>query len=113
MIVPFARWRRVTLALALTGAVSALMPRALAEEREVREHDHDRAQRARESGEIRPLEEIMAVVRERFPGEVAQIDLERERGVWLYEFKVIDRTGRLLEIKIDAATGRVAEVEDD
>jgi hypothetical protein len=30
-------------------------------------------------GEIRPLEEIMPIVRERFAGEVAQIELERDQ----------------------------------
>ncbi len=96
------------------GAVVALTPEAGAEapgsQKTLSEDDHDRAQHARERGEIRPLEEILPTVRERFPGEVAQIELEREQGIWIYEFKIIDRAGRLLEIRIDAMTGRVAKI---
>jgi uncharacterized membrane protein YkoI len=69
--------------------------------------DHDQAERARESGEIRPLEEIMPILRERFSGEVAQIELERDHGVWIYEFRLIDAAGRLIEVKVDARTGAV------
>ena len=119
MIERLAQWRGVAAALILAGASDALSPivRAADEGSHERfsEHDHDRAERARERGEIRPLEEIMPILRKRSPGEVAQIELEREHGVWIYEFKVINPTGRLLKIRIDAATGRVvaAEGEDE
>ena len=36
------------------------------------------------------------------------MDFERERGGrWIYEFKVIAPTGRLVEVHVDAATVRV------
>jgi uncharacterized membrane protein YkoI len=103
--------------LAVVGAAGVLWPAAAAAEEdrhdEAVEHDHDRARQALEQGEVRPLEEIEAAVRARFPGEVAEIEFEREHGIWIYEFKVIDRAGRLLEIKIDAGTGRFVEVEGE
>src|SRR5271166_82379 len=117
MIERLARWQGVAAALALAGALGALSPIVCAEDQRLHEgfseHDHDRAERARERGEIRPLEEIMPILRQRSPGEVAQIELEREHGAWIYEFKVINPAGRLLEIRIDAATGGVIEVEGE
>lgn len=77
------------------------------------EHSHDRAHRARARGEIRPLEDILPAVRARYPGELAEIELEREHGVWVYEIKVIDPAGRLLEIEVDARTGGIIEVEGE
>lgn len=106
----------------MAGASGALSPIVRAEDQGQHERsqherswepDHDRAKRARERGEIRPLEEILPMVRERFPGEVAQIELEREHGVWIYEFKVLNPAGRLLDIKIDAATGREIKAEGE
>ena len=49
----------------------------------------------------------MPILRERFSGEVAQIELERDHGVWIYEFRLIDAAGRLIEVKVDARTGAV------
>jgi uncharacterized membrane protein YkoI len=112
-----ARWRGVAAALILAGAFGALSSIVCAEDEgsheRFSEHDHDRAERARERGEVRPLEEIMPILRQRSPGEVAQIELEREHGVWIYEFKVINPAGRLLKIRIDAATGRVVAAEGE
>ncbi len=108
--------RKPGLALALALVFTAAAPLlgvSASEESAGEGRDHDRAEQARRSGEIRPLEEIAAVVRERFPGEIAKIELEREHGLWIYEFKVIDRTGRFLEIKIDARTGEIAAVEGE
>jgi uncharacterized membrane protein YkoI len=107
-------WRVLGAILAVLGVAS---PGALADSddglRHESEHDHDRAHRARERGEIRPLEEILPALRARFPGEMADIELEREHGLWVYEFKVIDPTGRLLEIEVDARSGEVVEVEGE
>ena len=104
------RWRGLTLALALAGAFVSSPPASADDEAAVGArpaHDHDEAERARERGEIRPLEEIMPILRQRHSGEIAQIELEHDHGVWIYEFKLIDAAGRLVEITIDAKTGAV------
>jgi uncharacterized membrane protein YkoI len=72
---------------------------------------HDRARRAVRSGEILPMAALLQRVRERIPGDVVEVELED--GRWLYEFKVIDDKGRLLEVLVDARTGRVLSIEDD
>jgi uncharacterized membrane protein YkoI len=113
----FRRSHGVALALALSRAAFPLPAHASADEEvtteELSGHDHDRAERARARGEIRPLEEIMPFVRDRFTGEVAHIELERDQGLWIYEFKVIDRAGRLIEVKVNAKTGAVVEIEGE
>jgi uncharacterized membrane protein YkoI len=103
------RWRGFILALALVGAVVS-SPASANDETVAAAgstRDHDEAERARERGEIRPLEEIMPILRQRHGGEVAQIELEHVQGVWIYEFKLIDAAGRLVAVSIDAKTGAV------
>ena len=113
----FRRWRGLALALALAGTAFVISLSLSAEEQganeELSEHDQDRVERARQRGEIRPLEEIMPIVRERFTGEVAQIELERDQGTWIYEFKLIDLAGRLIEVRINAKTGSVVRIKGD
>ena len=69
--------------------------------------DHDDARRAVEAGEIRPLAEILATIKEKLPGEVVGVKLEREGGAWAYELRVVGDKGRLLEIHVDAKTGEI------
>jgi uncharacterized membrane protein YkoI len=47
------------------------------------------------------------------PGEVVGVEFEREHGRWVYEFKIIDSGGRLLEVYVDAKTGTVLSTEED
>ena len=76
-------------------------------------HDHDRARTALERGEVRPLAEILAAVAADVPGDIVEVELERERGRWLYELKVIAPDGHVLEVLVDAATATVLEWEHD
>ena len=75
--------------------------------------DHDRARRALEAGEIRPLAEILAVAEARRPGRVIELELERDDGRWIYELELVTPEGRLFEMEIDAASGTVLEVEQE
>ena len=75
--------------------------------------DHDRARAALERGEVRPLEEILAAAAAEVPGEVVELELEREHGRWVYELKVIAPDGRVLEVLVDAASARVLGWERD
>ncbi|MDH7796266.1 putative membrane protein YkoI [Beijerinckia sp. GAS462] len=59
---------------------------------------------ARKQGEIRPLSEVLAVARQRLPGEVIKIELDRDDGVWVYEIKILTPRGRRREIEINAQT---------
>jgi uncharacterized membrane protein YkoI len=71
--------------------------------------DHDRARAALVRGEVRPMSEILAAVAVAVPGDVIEVELERERGHWIYELKVITTDGRVLEVLVDAQTSRLIE----
>jgi uncharacterized membrane protein YkoI len=77
-----------------------------------RDHDHDAARRAVEHGEIRPLAEILAAVRSQLPGDVVGVGIEQKNGRWLYEFRVVDRRGRLFEVYVDARTARIEQIKE-
>lgn len=60
-----------------------------------------------QSGDILPLETVIAQVRQSAEGNVVGIELERERGRWVYEVKVVGPDGRITEMDVDAHTGSV------
>lgn len=74
--------------------------------------DHDDARRAVDTGEIRPLADILSTVKGKLPGEVVGVKLEREAGAWMYEFRVVDEKGRLFEIHVDARSGEVERTKE-
>lgn len=75
--------------------------------------DHDDAYRALQGGKILGLPEVLAIVRRRTSGEVLETEFDYEDGVPVYEFKYVDKTGRVRELEIDARTGAVIKDELD
>lgn len=61
----------------------------------------------RESGKILPMEDILARVRGIQPGQVVEIELEREKGAYVYEVKVIDEKDTIHKLELDAGSGDV------
>lgn len=74
--------------------------------------DHDEARRAVEAGEIRPLAQILDLVRGKLPGEIVEVEIERENGLWVYEFKVVNGKGRLSEVEVDGHTGEIKRIKE-
>jgi len=75
-------------------------------------HDQDAARQAVESGEIRPLADILHAVRGKLPGEVVGVEIESKNGRWLYEFRVLDGKGNLFEVYVDARTGEIDRTKE-
>jgi uncharacterized membrane protein YkoI len=73
--------------------------------------DHDRARKAFEAGEILPLPAILERVAREFPGQVLDVELEREnRGageLWVYKVKVLLTGGSLAKFKFNARDGEL------
>ena len=67
--------------------------------------DHDRARQALESGQILPLRTILERVEREYPGQVVDVELERDEGRWIYEIKVLRAGGALVKLKLDARDG--------
>ena len=70
---------------------------------------HDRARKALEAGEVLPLRTILERVERDFPGQVIDVELEREHngagGRWVYEIKLLRTGGALVKLKVDARDG--------
>jgi uncharacterized membrane protein YkoI len=75
-------------------------------------HDHDAVRVAVERGEIRPLVEILGIVRARLPGEVAGVEIERKSGRWIYELRIVNAKGGLFEVYVDARTGDIIRIKE-
>jgi uncharacterized membrane protein YkoI len=67
--------------------------------------DHDRARKAVEAGEVLPLKTVLERVERDYPGQVMEVELERENGRWLYEIRILQSGGSLLKLKVDARDG--------
>ena len=101
----------LTLGLGALFASAALLPDHFASAQDRR--DHERARAALEAGEIRPLSEILKLVEARFLGRVIEADLDRDDGIWLYEFKILPPNGRLFRVEVNASTGAVLRTSGD
>ena len=98
----------VVLACALAlGAASGVV----AGDKKSKEHDLIRG--ALQRGEVLPLSKILSIAAQRVPGDVIEVELEDEERVLVYEIKILTDGGRVREIKIDARTGVVLEIEDE
>jgi uncharacterized membrane protein YkoI len=78
-----------------------------------RNGEHNRARRAVERGEALPLVDVLAKVGPDLGGEIVGVSFERKQDLWVYEFKVVEPGGRLVEVYVDAASGRVLKREAD
>jgi len=76
--------------------------------------DQALARKALREGRIRSLSEITEIVKPKLPGTILGVELEVEDdGTIVYEFDVLDPSGRLKEVDVDAATGKILSIEDD
>ena len=74
-----------------------------------REHDHDRAERAVQAGQVLSLQSMLQKLQLQYPGQVLEVELEDDDGRWIYEVKLLQADGQLLKIKLDAQTAEVLQ----
>lgn len=76
----------------------------------------DEVRQLRASGKILPMEDILKRAREAQPGQIVEVELDRERvrdtsgttqHIYVYEVKVIDDQDRIHKLELDAASGEV------
>jgi len=87
--------------LLLSVLLAATVGTALADD------DHERARAAMRAGEIMPLHALLERVAQRQPGQVVEVELEREDGMWVYEIKLLRPDGILLKLELDARDATV------
>lgn len=102
----WARARIGACALAVLAVVVVIGPATVAARGR---DDHDRARQAVEAGQVMPLKALLARVEREHPGQVLEIELEQDDGVWRYEIKLLQPGGVLNKLKLDARTGAVVK----
>jgi len=105
------RIARILLLLLAASLVTASL--SLAEDDDDDHGDADRARRGALSGEIMPLSRLAGIVLRRFPGKLIEAELDEDDGMIVYEIRILQRNGRVLELEVDARNARILEVEDD
>ena len=71
---------------------------------------HERAAERRRVGELLPLGKILEKLHQRFTGKVLEIEFEDEQPP-VYEFYVLQPSGRVIEVEFDARTGKLLKSE--
>jgi uncharacterized membrane protein YkoI len=74
---------------------------------------YDDAKALQERGDILPLETILANASKDYPGKVIEVELESEYGAHLYELEILDKDGKVWELKYDARSGELLKKELD
>jgi uncharacterized membrane protein YkoI len=83
------------------------------DDHEDRHESAERASRGAQTGEFVPLARIVDAVRDRYAGEIVETEFEAEDGRAYYEFHILRPDGRLIEIKVDARSGRYLDGRTD
>jgi uncharacterized membrane protein YkoI len=75
--------------------------------------DQKAASEALARGEILPIVRVLDIATKLVPGDVLKVKLEREPFGFKYEVKILAKNGRVREVEINAATGKLIKIEDD
>ena len=72
--------------------------------------DHSRVRKLVESGEIRPLAELLRRAQEQHQGELLEAEIEEEGGELVYEIELLAPNGEVWEVYFDARSGELLKV---
>jgi uncharacterized membrane protein YkoI len=65
--------------------------------------------------EFAPLRNLLALVHQRHPGRILEVELEQEeygeKDIWIYEVKMLTRRGRVYQLEYDATTLELLNTE--
>ena len=75
--------------------------------------EHYEAREALRLGQALPLEKIIEAVRKEVAGDIIEIEFEHDDGRYVYELEIIDPSGRVIEVEVDAKTAEILEREED
>jgi uncharacterized membrane protein YkoI len=73
--------------------------------------DHERARQAVQAGQVMPLPAVLEKLATTHPGQVLEVELERERRDgnegWVYEIRLLQPDGQLIRLELDAKSAEV------
>ena len=73
--------------------------------------DADRARAALRSGEILPLSRILETVSRQYSGDVIDVKLDRDDGIWKYEVKLLLPTSTIAKLEYDARDAKLLKAK--
>lgn len=73
--------------------------------------DQDAARDATRTGRIKPLQQILSTVGREVPGRVVDVQLDESTSPWTYRIKVINDAGNVVNVNVNAETGRIQSVK--
>lgn len=106
-------WKLLLAPLGAALTLAAITSVAMADQGRGRHGDHDDALAAVEARQALPLTRIFQIAQTAVPGEIIEVELDRDDGRLIYEVDILTSTGRLRQVEIDARTGEVLDVEDE
>jgi len=74
-------------------------------------NDHRAIYQLVQQGQIVPLEDILKVLEKAFYGDIIEIELERDDGVYIYEIEMLGPNGQKVEFEFLASSGELLEME--
>ena len=73
--------------------------------------DPEQIRAATESGQIRPLTEILNIVSKEVPGKVLAVQVDNDGSPWLYRIKVRGQEGNVKLVTVNAETGEIMDIK--
>jgi uncharacterized membrane protein YkoI len=79
-----------------------------------RAESHEQVRDLQQQGDILSLEQILVEARKHRTGRVLETELERAGSRYIYEIELVDDSGQVWELKLDASSGELlkSELED-
>lgn len=71
------------------------------------------ARKLSQAGLILPLEKITQSAKTIKSGEVLETELELKNGIYIYEIEILDHKSQVWELKLNAKTGKLIQLERD
>lgn len=73
------------------------------------------AQSAKQDAQVPTLDIVQAIeiAKDEIPGLVIEAELDNNDGVQIYEVEIVNANGIEMEVKINAQTGKILDVEED
>jgi len=72
-----------------------------------KDDDRDEVREAVRRGEATALRDILAKVKKKYAGEIVHVGLRKRSNRLVYTIKLIDRTGMLMLVRVDARNGTI------
>ena len=96
------------------GALCGLLLLVLNGSTSARDLDQDEALRLRQAGHILPLEHLLGLALQHYPGAtLLEAELEEEDDILVYEVELLTPQGVVRELELDARDGRILKDEVD